>query len=164
MQVSPNMHRGYDLRQLVNSIIGTGGLSSIATVTPDGEPYIHTAYYAKTKLGRLIFASNVTAHHSQNLNINPRCAIAICPQGQKWDDWKRGIQGFGRVTELDGAKREKGWRTYGKEYPEYEEWLKEAGDDAEHMKPALYEIELAEIRILSESELGEENVVTVQVV
>ena len=163
VKLSPEMHQDRNLRELLEYIIQGSGLCNIATVTPDAQPYIHTAYYARRDLARLIFVSNVNARHSQNLETNPRCAITIYPSGQKWDHWKKGLQGFGTIERLRGAEFEACQLTYGKEYPEYNEWLREAGEAAEHLRPALYEVSLDYIQILSEEELGEENLVTVQV-
>ena len=163
VKLNPEMHQGRNLQELLEYIIRGSGLCNIATVTPDAQPHIHTAYYARRDLARLIFASNINAKHSQNLETNPRCAITIYPLGQKWDDWKKGVQGFGTITRLRGAEFEACQLTYSKEYPEYDEWLREAGEDAEHLRPVLYEIMLDKIQMLSEEELGEENLVTVQV-
>ena len=163
VKLSPEMHQGRNLRELLEYIIHGSELCNIATVTPDAQPYINTAYYARRDLARLIFASNVNARHSQNLETNPRCAITIYPSGQKWNDWKKGVQGFGTIARLRGAEFEACQLTYSQEYPEYNEWLREAGEAAEHLRPALYEIILDNIQILSEEELGEENLVTVQV-
>lgn len=161
-KLNPEMYQGHDLQELLKCLVPRRGLCNIATITADALPYIHTAYYARRDLARLIFASNVDAKHSKNLEINPRCAITIYPSEQKWDDWKKGIQGFGIVVRLRGREFEACQRTYGNEYPEYKEWIREAGEAAEHLKPALYEVMLDQIRVLSEEEFGEENVVTVQ--
>ena len=163
LRLIPDTYQGRNLQELLECIIRRSGLCNIATVTSDAQPHIHTAFYARRDLARLIFASNINATHSLNVKTNPRCAITIYPSGQKWDDWKKGVQGFGTITKLGTSEIETCQLTYSKEYPEYEEWLSQAGEDAERLRPTLYEIVLDKVQILSEEELGEENLVTVQI-
>ena len=163
VKLIPDTYEGRNLEELLECIIRGSGLCSIATVTSNAQPHIHTAYYARRDLARLIFASNINATHSLNVETNPRCAITIYPSGQKWDDWKKGVQGFGTIAKLRASEVEACQLTYSKEYPEYEEWLSQAGEDAERLRLALYEIVLDKVQILSEEEFGEENLVTVQV-
>ena len=163
VKLTPETYQGRNLQERLECIIRRSGLCNIATVTSNAQPHIHTAYYARRDLARLIFASNVNATHSLNVASNPRCAVTIYPSGQSWDDWKKGVQGFGTIRKLRASEVETCQLTYSKEYPEYEVWLRQAGEDAERLRPALYEIELDKVQLLSEEELGEENLVTVRI-
>ena len=163
MKVAPKTRQGFDLGEIVERVIGTGGLGSIATVTSAGYPYIHTAYYARTALGRLVFISSPGSNHAKNLEDNPRCAIAIHPPGQGWDDWKMGIQGFGSVTKLKDHERGAALKAYGREYPEYQRWVDQESANGQCIQLEVFEITLRKIQILAEEELGEENLVTVEV-
>ena len=164
VKVQPITYQGLDLANIVNRVIGTGGLGSIATVTPDGRPYIHTAYYSTTGSGTLVFISGSGSTHSRNLEYNPRCAIAIHPLNQEWDDWKTGIQGFGTVSKLKDEERDRCLKVYGTEYPEYIQWIEQEPGGQSRFGLEVFEITLHQIQILAEEELGEENLVTVEVI
>jgi uncharacterized protein YhbP (UPF0306 family) len=51
---------------------------TLATATADGEPYCANAFYAyDTENNRLVFTSDETTHHAQQMVVNSRVAASV---------------------------------------------------------------------------------------
>lgn len=80
------------------------------------EPWSAPVYYARQGFD-LIFFSSPRSLHSEALELNPRAAVSIYGQYEKWQDIK-GLQISGRVDTLKNlASLGSATRTYFKRYP-----------------------------------------------
>jgi uncharacterized protein YhbP (UPF0306 family) len=88
---------------VARDLLDASTLCAIATVSPDNRPHINTAYFAWGDSWELVWLSEPAAQHSQNVRANGVVAIAVHDSHQVWGNPDRGIQVFGRASELGGA-------------------------------------------------------------
>jgi uncharacterized protein YhbP (UPF0306 family) len=84
-------------------LLDASTLCAIATLSSDNRPHINTAYFAWGDSWDLVWLSEPAAQHSQNVRANGLVAIAVYDSHQVWGSEDRGIQLFGRASELVGV-------------------------------------------------------------
>lgn len=104
---------------LVGSLLDASTLCAIATVTPRGEAYVNTAYFAWSPEFDLFWLSDPDAEHSGNLRANHAAGIAVYDSTQSWGGSDRGIQLFGSAREIRGSVARETERTYAARFPAY---------------------------------------------
>ena len=108
------------LVRTARDLVEASTLCAIATVAPDGGPYVNTAYFACMNDFRLVWLSHPDARHSQNLAERTRAAIVVYDSSQNWGKPDRGIQLFGEAREVGGSEAYEAARVYGRRFSEYE--------------------------------------------
>lgn len=148
------------LRPVVQRILEENSLCTVGTVNPDGTPHVSTAFYCVDGEWRLYFASDEQTQHSKNVEERASTAVAIFDSHQKWEDWKTGLQLFGRCAVARGGQAVKGEELYRKRFPAYAEWLATMERAGGLGRPAtLYVFVPESVKLLDEAELGEETFV-----
>lgn len=97
---------------LARQLLDASTLCSIATVSRGGQPHINTAYFAWNRAWDIVWLSEPTVHHSENVRANRLVAIAVYDSDQQWGNPDRGIQLFGRARELSGQAAQKAEALY----------------------------------------------------
>ena len=105
---------------LAHRLLEASTLCAIATVGPGGRAHINTAYFAWSRDLEIVWLSDPSARHSQNLRRNPSVAIAVCDSTQTWGQSDRGIQLFGTARETAGRLTRVSERIYAARFPAYE--------------------------------------------
>lgn len=103
-------------------ILKENKLCSMATVSPDREAHINTAYFAYSHEPELFFVSYPDSIHCQNLLKNPSMAMTVFSSKQTWGRADTGVQLFGTCREAKGQLIRKAERTYAKRFPRLFEW------------------------------------------
>ena len=135
-------------------IIGRVKLGTIGLVQWDGTPHVFTAHIAADEGLNVYFISERASRHASLLREEREAAMAVYDSRQEWDDWKDGIQMWGRLRLARGKEEKEGRRCYEGRFPEYKEWLDGEGKDSERAE--LYRYEWCRIRVLAEGDWGEE--------
>lgn len=90
---------------------------TLATSDRDGEAHAAAIYFATDDDLNFYFYSDLQSQHGQDLAIRPRCAIAIYPECQDWQDI-RGLQLRGEVKPVQpGPEWEHAWSVYRSKFP-----------------------------------------------
>lgn len=97
-------------------LLGASTLCAIATVAPNGQAHVNTAYFAWDASFGIVWVSAPEAHHSRNIRENGSVAIAVYDSTQRWGRSDRGIQLFGRARQLRGRASEDAERLYRKRF------------------------------------------------
>jgi uncharacterized protein YhbP (UPF0306 family) len=143
------------VRQSVLSILDATLLFSISTVTPEGRPYINTAYFSYSDALELYFLSHPASLHCRNLARNASIAATIFSSAQQWTDPGRGLQLFGTCAVTSGAAAEEAERVYRKRFPGYPKWKASLKNEDLGHEYRFYRIDVASIKVLDESNLGD---------
>jgi uncharacterized protein YhbP (UPF0306 family) len=101
-------------------LLEASSLCAIATMTPDGDAYISTAYFAWAQDFRLVWLSHPEARHSRNVAVSGTAAIAVYDSRQIWGRPDRGVQLFGTARELGGAEADEAEAVYARRFPDYQ--------------------------------------------
>ena len=137
-----------------SEILGKIQLATIGLTLRDGTPHVFTAFIAVDNELNVYFISAKGSVHGDLLRETRDAAMAVYDSTQEWNDWKEGIQLWGCLRMLEGKAEQQGRRYYEQRFPEYVEWLK--GDGKYSERAAVYRYEWNRIRVLAESEWGEE--------
>jgi uncharacterized protein YhbP (UPF0306 family) len=89
-------HSANDINQSLNEILAANKLLSMATVTPQNNSWINTAYYAYDNFLNIYIVTYPSAQHSKNAEYNSTCAISIFDSHHESGP-KRGVQLFGAI-------------------------------------------------------------------
>ena len=135
-------------------ILGRVKLGTIGVTQRNGTPHVFTAYIAADKRLNVYFISVKGSGHRAHLGEERSAAMAVYDSRQEWDDWKDGIQMWGRLRLATGQEEEEGQRCYETKFPEYKKWLEGEGKGSD--KAEVYRYEWDRIRVLAEAEWGEE--------
>ena len=133
-------------------ILGRVKLGTIGLTQRDGTPHVFTAFIAADERLDVYFISVRGSGHGNLLREEREAAMAVYDSRQEWDEWKEGIQMWGRLRLAEGE--EEGRRCYERRFPEYKEWLEGEGKGSE--KAEVYRYEWDRVRVLAEAEWGEE--------
>ena len=90
---------------------------TLATSDRVGEPHAAAVYFATDDDLKFYFFSDVQSQHGQDLALRPRCATAIHPECQDWQDI-HGLQLRGEVRPVQvGPEWEHAWSVYTAKFP-----------------------------------------------
>ena len=83
-------------------------------------------------------------------------AVAVYASSQDWDDWKAGVQLFGRCAVAHGRDTVVGGKLYRTKFPAYGDWLDGIQGTVEEARaPTLFVFVPESLKILQEEALGE---------
>ncbi len=147
------------MRKSVFRILRESALCSMATVKPTGQAHINTAFFAYTDQLEFYFLSDPRSIHCRNLSSNQSMAMSIFRSSQKWDQSGRGLQLFGRCSETKGPRASQAQRVYGRRFPAYTKWMKNAGEDDRRQASRLrayrlYRFLPSMVKVMDEGEYG----------
>lgn len=100
-------------------LLDASTLCAVATSTPDGRPYVNTAYFAWDEDFRLVWLSHPDAAHSVNLSRRSSAAIAVYESTQSWGEEDRGVQLFGAAKAVRGAAAKAAERLYSERFASF---------------------------------------------
>lgn len=90
---------------------------TLATSEQDGEPHAAAVYFAADDELKFFFFSDSESQHGRDLAIRPKCAVAIYPECQDWQDI-RGLQLRGEARPIQpGPDWEHAWLVYAEKFP-----------------------------------------------
>ena len=135
-------------------ILGRVKLGTIGLTQLDGTPHVFTAYIAADEELNVYFLSVRGSGHGNLLKEVRQAAMAVYDSRQEWDEWKDGIQMWGRLGLAVGKEDEEGRRCYEGRFPEYKVWLEGEGKGSERAE--VYRYVWDRIRVLAEADWGEE--------
>lgn len=147
-----------ELNESLFDILNNNKLLSMATISPNGESYINTAYYAFDEKLRLYIITDPKSNHSSNLIKNSSIATSVFDSHLKfWKDKLQGVQLFGKGYKTPISQLPKGTACFIKRFPLFKEIVKNPKD---FMKKAvavkLYTLEIKKIKLFDEARFGEE--------
>ena len=143
-----------EIERKATEILEKVKLGAIGVTLQEGTPHVFTAYIAVDKALNIYFLSMKGSGHSGPTNEDREAAMAVYDSSQEWNDWKDGIQMWGRLRLVRGKEEDDGRRCYEGRFPEYKEWLEGEGKGSE--EPEVYRYEWERIRVLAEGDWGEE--------
>lgn len=134
------------LTALARDLLEASTLCAISTVSPRGQAYVNTAYFAWTSGFRLVWLSAPEATHSRHLQHNRSAAVAVYDSTQTWGDADRGIQLTGSARRLGRRAALDAERIYAERFPAYA--------DADLDGYAFYRFEPRRLKVFDEPALG----------
>ncbi len=152
------------LEAVVRRILDGNMLCSMATTMDDGTPHIHQAFFCCDDELNLYFLSLPGADHSRNLARRSDMAVGVCNGGQPWGQSQAGLQFVGRCELATGDVERAARDLYSARFPLYVEFVTKNLTDA-GLKPSFFELRFyvfrpSSVKILAESEFGDEVLVT----
>lgn len=100
----------------VEAVLRDNLLCVLATVCPDGRPYVSTAFYAWTDNLELILMSSPASTHVTNLDHDPRVAVSVCDSAQGMCDDLAGLQIAGTMSQVDGLRAVRTTALFGRRF------------------------------------------------
>ena len=143
-----------DVEKMAAEILDRVKLATIGLTQGDGGPHVFTVYIAADEQLNVYFVSEKGNTHSKLVKGERRAAMAVYDSRQEWDEWKDGIQMWGRLRVAVGKEAEEGRRCYEGRFPEYKWWVEGEGKDSERAQ--VYRYVWDRIRVLAEADWGEE--------
>lgn len=153
------------LRESVLRILESTELCSMATIGPNDEVHISTAYFCYDEALYFYFLSDPATKHCQNVAIRPTMALTIFRTTQKWGSALSGLQLFGMSELTKGQEVDRATRAYEMRYPAFSQYWSGLDQEARLKFPSrFYIFRPAWIKILDENEFGEETYVDAHVI
>jgi uncharacterized protein YhbP (UPF0306 family) len=148
-------HSANDINQSLNEILAANKLLSMATVTPQNNSWINTAYYAYDNFLNIYIVTYPSAQHSKNAEYNSTCAISIFDSHH--ESGPKGSATFWRDREATSETLRDGTKIYQDRY----EWLKKRITKVDAWEKdtsitRLYHIQITRAKIFDEKIFGEE--------
>jgi uncharacterized protein YhbP (UPF0306 family) len=100
----------------VRALLARRNTLTLATLGLEGDPQAADLYYAETDGLTLYFVSVPGSRHALNIARNPRVAVTIHADSERWRDI-RGVQLEGTCAPVDGAERAGAWARYTAKFP-----------------------------------------------
>ena len=135
-------------------ILGRVKLGAVGLTQKGGTPHVFTVFFATDEELNVYFISARGSRHGHLLSEEREAAMVVYDSRQEWDDWKDGIQMWGRLRLAEGREKDRGRRCYEARFPEYKEWLEGEGQSSEGAE--VYRYEWERMRVLAEASWGEE--------
>lgn len=134
-------------------------LCSMSTIAPRHRAHINTAYFRYSRELELFFLSDPSSLHCRNVRGNPSIAMAVFRSDQPWDKPGRGVQLFGRCSEVRGRKAKEAEELCGERFPAYGRHLRGKSVEDRRMAAGLrayrfYRFVPRTVKILDEAEFG----------
>ena len=142
------------LAALAHRLLEASTLCAIATVSAGGRAHVNTAYFAFGEEFEIVWWSSPDSRHSRNIRATGSAAVAVYRSTQTWGGLDRGIQVFGRASELRGRAALAAERVYAARFRSYE------GDTPAYR---FYRLRPARMKLFDERVLGGATFVTVRV-
>jgi uncharacterized protein YhbP (UPF0306 family) len=153
------------MHQSVFCILEALELCSIATVGPDGEGHINTAFFCYTPNLEFYFVSDTETTHSQNIARSRKIAVAVFDTHQPWGEPLRGLQFFGDchlATTLESATALK---THAARFHAYGDYIRALSPLERDKSPyRFYVFQVIKVKILDEAQFGEECFITADII
>ena len=154
----PN-YKNNKLNESLFEILKNNTLLSLSTVTPNGNAYINTAFYAFDNKLRIYIITDPKSNHSKNLVKNQSIAISIFDSHfEFWKDKLKGVQLFGKGYKTPILQMHSATYCFIKRFPLFKELVKNPKDFMKKtVKVSLYTLEIDRIKLFDETRFGEEN-------
>jgi hypothetical protein len=160
-------HSDYQSDRLVASmvkILEANTLCSMATVGPQGESYIHTAYFCYSDELDIYFVSDQSTKHVLNLTQIPSMSVAVYDSGQPWEQPHRGLQLFGSCRKANAGDILKAMTVHIARFHAYGDYIKALSLKERRLLPyRFYIFRPLNIKLFDEPEFGEEVFILAQV-
>jgi uncharacterized protein YhbP (UPF0306 family) len=104
---------------MARDLLDASPLCAIATVTPDGDAYTSTAYFASGPELHLVWLSHPDAMHSRNIRERGTAAVAVYDSNQTWGKPDRGIQLFGAAHSATDVESSAAEARYAGRFPDF---------------------------------------------
>jgi uncharacterized protein YhbP (UPF0306 family) len=150
------------LAEVVRRILGETTLCAMATLGPENQVHINTAFFAWNEAVELFFLSLPDAVHCRNLEGAPTMAVAVFDSQQRWGTPHRGLQLFGVGGRLGPSQLEEVERLYVRRFPAYDEF--KAHGHTAFGALRFYAFRAAALKLLDEEAFGEARVVAAEIV
>ena len=137
---------GTRLEAVARDLLDASTLCAIATVTPGGDAYINTAYFASSPELHLVWLSEPDATHSRNIEETSTSAVAVYDSTQTWGKPDRGLQLFGTARHAAGAESSTVEALYASRFPDFQ------SKDFEAYR--FYIFRPVRVKLFNEDELG----------
>jgi uncharacterized protein YhbP (UPF0306 family) len=101
-----------DTHAAIAEILSLNRLLALSTVSPDGRAHANTAFFAFDDDLSIYLLSPPASEHARNLISNPSAAVAVYDSRQTKES-RRGVQLFGRMSEVAGPEGDRALRCFG---------------------------------------------------
>jgi uncharacterized protein YhbP (UPF0306 family) len=146
---SPEHVRESILRMLEDNV-----LCSMASVTPDYQAHVNTAYFSYSDDLELYFVSHPGSWHCRNLETNPSMAMTVFSSSQAWGSPDQGLQLFGACALARDADVIKALNSYARRFPTYTGWQRSLSQDDPGKDHQLYRFVVSRVKVFDEHAWG----------
>jgi uncharacterized protein YhbP (UPF0306 family) len=150
-----NQFSEQQVRQNLLRILNSSPLCSIATVTPEGQAHINTAFFSYSEGLELYFWSHPHSLHCRNLLTNSSMAMTVFSTQQPWIGPGKGVQLFGIGALTSDSAAEEAERSYRERFEDYGKWKASVTENDLARQYRFYRFEVAAIKILDEKNWGD---------
>ncbi len=140
-------HEPGELRARVFEYLSSRHVMSIATAGPAGnEPHGANVFYVMDDRMRLIFLSQKSSVHGQQIGREARVAVTVSEQ---YEDWReiQGVQLWGRADLLTGAAKTGALARYLARFPFVKDILSDPGLAARVTDTGIYRVEADKVAL-----------------
>lgn len=139
-------------------------LLSAATIAPDCQAHINTAYFSYSDDLRVYFLSHPASFHCRNLSRNPSMAATVCSSTQRWAESDEGLQLFGKCEQVSEFVAGRAERSYQSRFEAYGKWKAALRTDDAGSQYRFYEFDVDSLKVVDEKHIGDGVVVRAVVV
>jgi uncharacterized protein YhbP (UPF0306 family) len=154
-RIANNRLSPMDVRTSLFQMLKDNVLCSMATITPDLQAHINTAFFSYSNDLELYFLSHPSAQHCRNLETNPSMAMTIFSSSQAWGGLDQGLQLFGTCEMARGATATEAAQSYEKRFPAYASWRQGLQQNDPGRSYRLYRFLVARVKVFDERTWGE---------
>ncbi len=133
----------------LREILSASRLLSLATVSPEGEAHINTAFFAFTDGFVIYILSPTTSEHAANVAMNPSAALAVFDSHQTRRQ-RRGAQLFGRLAEVTSADGDEALACFRSRFPDVAEGNETYADLVLGHGSAVFEFHASRVKLFDE--------------
>jgi len=142
------------LQRVARSLLDAAPTCALSTTAAGGRAYINTMYFAHTSPWNLVWISAPDSRHSRNIRERDAAAIAVYDSNQRWGGQDRGVQIFGRASELRGRPAQEALNAYAERF---------ARDERVLSRYVAYRLRPSSLKLFDEAEFGAGTFVSVRV-
>jgi hypothetical protein len=150
------------LAEAVHRVLNETMLCSMATLGPENQVHINTAFFAWNESLELFFLSAPDAVHCRNIERVPTMAVTVFDSRQPWGKPNRGLQLFGAGGRVGTPKLEEAERLYARRFNSYYEFKARGGAGFGALR--FYGFWPAALKLLDEEAFGEAKLVSAEIV
>jgi len=141
-------------------ILKSNNLCTIATVTPEKQPYMNTAFFVPLGEHEVAIWTSPKTKHSTNASADPSAAITIFDSTQTFGKPLAGLQATGTLTAAGVATTIKAFAQYTKRYASFSTFASSVDEMNRAFESRFYIFKIQWVKVLDELAFGSEGYVT----
>lgn len=145
------------VRISIDAIMQSVRLLTLATVSPSGDPYVNTCYFAHDSNWQVYILTPPSSVHATYAQQHPSCAVNIADTNHKVGDPIAGLQLLGRVSKLERESAKQAFDTYTRKHKKFLDYAASENFVYDNFESRFYSFSIERGKLIDETNFGGEN-------